>query len=205
MNAAPHAAKSRMTANAAVIRAHRLVRFLTIYSGAFAPEFCGVGGASQRFARAAAILCRRASRSSSLIVFGTPFARRPRACAALFTVPDFQRLGLIGDLDEFDFDQVGLGALGEIGKHTLTVFEAFCAVLVRIGFAAFEGGHDAVDGLVRCHATSINRFTDAVTKNLRLFLGRRFRAGGGGGFETVRSEPRQKSNGESSDSAGGRT
>ena len=45
----------------------------------------GVGGVfGQRASRALANRCRRTSSSSALKFFGTPFARRPSACAALF-------------------------------------------------------------------------------------------------------------------------
>lgn len=44
----------------------------------------GAGGVFQRFARAAAILCLRASRSAALMVFGMPLPILPSACAALF-------------------------------------------------------------------------------------------------------------------------
>ena len=160
---------------------HRIVRFLPNYSGAFASEFCGVGEVFQRLSRAAANLCLLASRCSSVSVFGTPFARRPRACAALFisrTVGRVvasltQQFGTDGFF-RFQFlpqsDQAEPDGAGERGL----LFSLFCGV--------------------RCHAVSINRFSVRNKGNRKSFLRRRNGTGGGGGFETLRSEPRQKSN-----------
>lgn len=223
---------------------HRLVRFLPNYSGAFASEFCGAGGVFQRLARAAAILCRCASRCSSLSVFGTPLARRPRACASLFIFgPEFGIVEHIFDhareishvvISVLDYSfgrnqlkfevEVGVELADKISQRPTAkrIDQDFGGrvALDRIQHAihgAFGISHlsNALEmiqrglGLhlrplasfrcrVRCHAQSINRFSVRDKENRKLFLRRRIGMGGGGGFETVRSEPRQKSNAESS-------
>ena len=102
----------------------------------------GVGGVFQRFFRAAAIRCRRASRSPALSVFFTPLPILPSACAALF-------IGLHGlNLTERDFRVAsfeGLLGLGFIERPNSDVVEGAGALAANV-IELLRGGRLLVDG-----------------------------------------------------------
>lgn len=184
--------------------AARLLDFSLIQSGAFAADAFGAGGVFQRFFRAAAILFDRAARSMALSVFFTPLAIRPRACAALFNFTSAEEVA-----DRFLAFFLGAAARVAIGvrQHAghpdrVPAGEEFhrrqgdaamrvgmvCRVLLGlVCYFGFERGF-------RVHAWTVNRFIVPCKKNVKVFLRREIRAGGGGGSETSCPNPREKSN-----------
>lgn len=188
--------------------AARLLDFSEFQSGAFAADAFGVGGVFQRFFRAAAILCRRASRSPALSVFFTPLPILPSACAALFI-----ELGNKG---------INVGVPLELRRALRVVNLALGEAVTGSGRVVNLGGHDdrdVADGFVFVagefdrgvwcfHARTVKRFIESCNKKVmpevRLFVSRsnalelrsKKSLGGGGGSETSCPKPREKSNAE---------